>query len=120
MNTTLWITQIILSIMMLVVGFMKTFFPINKLNKFSWTVRRSKAFVRFVGISEVLIGIGLILPVWTGILPVLTGYAALSVCTIMILAIVEHIQNNELYEIWKNVMIILLAGFVTVGRLMLL
>jgi len=116
MNTALWIAQILLSIMMLVIGFMKTFYPIEKLNKFSWTARSSKALIRFVGISELLIGIGLILPEWTGILPVLTSYAALSLCMIMVLATVAHIRNKEVHEIWKNVIILLLAAFVAMGR----
>ncbi len=116
MNTALWIAQILLSIMMLGIGFMKTFYPVEKLSKFSWTTQSSKAFIRFVGVSELLIGIGLILPEWTGILPMLTSYAALSLCMIMVLATVTHIRNREVHEIWKNVIILLLAAFVAVGR----
>ena len=119
MNTALWIVQILLSIMMLVIGFMKTFYPVEKLDKFSWTNRSTKGFIRFVGISELLIGIGLILPELTGILPALTAYAALSLCLIMVLGIAEHLRNKETNEIWKNVIIIFLAGFVAVGRFIL-
>ena len=118
MNTALWIIQILLSIMMIVIGFMKAFYPVEKLDKFSWTTRSSKGFIRYVGISELLIGIGLILPELTGILPVLTSYAALSLCMIMVLAMVEHIRYKEANEIWKNVIIILLAAFVALGRFM--
>ncbi|HEX6181800.1 MAG TPA: DoxX family protein [Chitinophagaceae bacterium] len=117
MNTALWIIQILLSVMMLVLGFMKTFYPVEKLHKFSWTNRRPKAFVRFVGISEMLIGIGLILPEVTGILPALTSYAALSLCMIMVLAMAEHIRYKEAHEIWKNAIIILIGAFVAIGRL---
>jgi len=117
MNTALWIVQILLSLMMLAIGFMKTFFPVARLNNFSWTTRSSEGFIRYVGISELLIGIGLILPELTGILPVLTAYAALSLCMVMVLAMVEHIRYNETKEIWKNVVIILLAAFVALGRL---
>ena len=119
MNTALWIVQILLSIMMLVTGFMKTFYPVEKLHKFSWTTHNSKAFVRFVGISELLIGIGLILPELTGILPALTPYAALTLCMIMVLAMAEHIRYKEAHEIWKNMIIILLGGFVAIGRFVL-
>ena len=116
MNTALWITQIVLSIMMLSVGFMKTFQPVEQLSKFTWTTHSSTGFVRFVGISELLIGIGLILPQLTGILPLLTPYAALSLAMIMVLAIVQHIRDNEPNEIWKNVIIMVLAIFVAIGR----
>lgn len=119
MNAALWIVQIILSIMMLVIGFMKTFYPVENLGKFSWTKRSWKGFIRFVGISELLIGIGLIVPEMTGILPLLTPYAALSLCMIMVFAIVDHIRYNEVHEIWKNLIILLLAGLVALGRFML-
>jgi hypothetical protein len=115
MNASLWIVQAILAAMMILLGIMKTFQPIEKLSKFSWTTRSSKGFVRFVGISEFLIGAGLIVPQLTGILPILTPLAALSLCMIMVLAIADHVRNKEI-KIVMNVIIILLAAFVTVGR----
>ena len=116
MNTVLWIIQGILGIMMLALGVMKTFLPVEKLNKFAWTTRSSKRFTRFVGISELLIGLGLVLPQLTGIVPILTPIAGVSLCLIMILAIAEHIQHKETHDIPKNVIIMLLAAFVAVGR----
>ena len=116
MNTALWIVQAILGAMMLLLGLMKTFLPVERLNKFSWTTHSSKGFIRFIGISELLIGLGLILPQLTGILPILTSLAALSLCMIMVLAIAEHVRHKENNEIGKNVIIMLLAAFVAVGR----
>jgi hypothetical protein len=116
MNTALWIAQILLSIMMLVIGFMKTFYPVERLSSFSWTTRSPKGLIRFVGISELLIGVGLILPQLTGILRPLTPWAALSLCMIMVLAMVEHIRYKEVHDIWKSMIIILLAAFVALGR----
>ena len=116
MNTALWIVQIILSTLMLSLGFMKTFMPVKKLSTLNWTTHSSEGFVRFVGVSELLIGAGLILPQLTGILPLLTPLAALSLCMIMVLAIAEHVRYKEIHEIGKNVIIILLAAFVVVGR----
>ena len=116
MNTALWIVQAILGTMMLVLGLMKTFLPIERLRKLSWTTRSSENRVRIVGFSELLIGLGLILPQLTGILPTLTSLAALSLCMIMVLAIAEHVRHKETNEIGKNVIILLLAAFVSVGR----
>ena len=116
MNTALWIVQGILGVMMLVLGLMKTFLPVERLNKFSWTTRSSKGLTRFVGISELFIGLGLTLPQVTGILPILTSLAALSLCMIMVLAIAEHVRHKEKNEIGKNVVIMLLAAFVAVSR----
>ena len=116
MNTALWIVQIVLSTLMLSLGFMKTFMPVKKLSTLNWTTHSSEGFVRFVGVSELLIGAGLVLPQLTGILPLLTPWAALSLCMIMVLAIAEHVRYKEIHEIGKNVIIILLAAFVVVGR----
>jgi len=101
---------------MILFGIVKTFQPIEKLSKFNWTTHSSEGFVRFVGVSELLIGAGLVLPQLTGILPLLTPLAALSLCMIMVLAIAEHVRYKEMHEIGKNVIIILLAAFVALGR----
>jgi hypothetical protein len=116
MNTVLWTIQILLSVMMLTLGYMKAFYPVARLTKFSWTTHSSKWFIRFVGISELLIGMGLILPELTGVCTVLTSCAALSLCMIMILAMLDHFRYKEGKQIWTNVIIILLAAFVAIGR----
>jgi hypothetical protein len=94
----------------------ENFSTIEKLSKFNWTTHSSEGFVRFVGVSELLIGAGLVLPQLTGILPLITPLAALSLCMIMVLAIAEHVRYKEIHEIGKNVIIILLAAFVALGR----
>ena len=116
MDTALWIVQILLGGIMILLGVMKTFMPVERLSKLSWTSRSSEAFIRFVGISELLIGFGLILPQLTGIMSALTSWAAISLCIIMALAIVEHIRYHERNEVWKNVIISILGLFVAVGR----
>lgn len=116
MNIALWVVQAMLSAMTVILGVMKSFLPIEKLDKFSWTSRNSKRFIRFVGVSELLIGLGLILPLLTGILPFLTTVAAASLCLIMLLAIGEHVRHRETHDIPKNVIIMLLAAFVAIGR----
>jgi|SRR4030095_96959 len=116
MNTALWIVQILLGAMMMLLGLMKTFLPVEQLSKLSWTTRSPEAFIKFVGISELLIGLGLILPRLTGIKPELTSWAAISLCIVMALAAVEHIKYHERNEVWKNVLISILGLFVAVGR----
>lgn len=116
MNIALWIAQIFLAVMMLLLGAMKTFMPVEKLSKLSWTTRSTEARLRFVGSSELLIGLGLILPQLTGIMPWLTSLAALCLCMIMMLAIAEHVKHKEKNEIGKNFIIMFLAAFVAIGR----
>jgi len=116
MNAALWVAQILLGAMMMLLGVMKTFLPAEQLSKLSWTTRSPEALIRFVGISELLIGLGLTLPQLTGIKPELTFWAAISLCIVMALATVEHIKYHETDEIWKNVLISTLGLFVAVGR----
>lgn len=62
MNIALWIVQALLGTMMLVLGFMKAFRPVESLSQFSWTTRSTEDRIRFVGFSELMIGFGLIFP----------------------------------------------------------
>ena len=116
MNTALWIVQALLGIMMLVLGFMKTFRPVQSLAQFSWTTRSSEDRIRFIGFSELMLGSGLILPTLTGITPRLTSLSAALLCVIMVMAISEHVKHGEKHEVWKNLLILFLALFVGVGR----
>lgn len=116
MNTALWLTQAILGGLIFLLGLMKTFLPGGKLKKFGAGDRQSLGMIRFIGVSELLIGAGLILPWLTGILPMLTWLAAVSLCLVMVLAIGEHIKYKEPGKILLNLFIICLAAFVAVGR----
>ena len=116
MNTALWIVQAILGAMMFLLGLIKTFLPVEKLDKIAGGNRHSVGLIRFIGVSELLIGAGLVLPWSTGILPMLTWLAAVSVCIVMVLAIKEHLKYREPGKILMNVIIMCLAAFVAVGR----
>jgi hypothetical protein len=67
-------------------------------------------------VSEFIIGIGLIIPQLTGVLPVLTPIAALALCSLMILAAINHYKHNEMKEIGINIFVIAMAAFVAYGR----
>ena len=116
MNTALWIIQALLGGMILLLGIIKMFLPEKKLNKLGVGGRHPVTLIRFIGVSELLIGAGLILPWLTGILPMLTWLAAAALCTMMVLAISEHVKYKEPRKVLMNVIIICLAAFVAVGR----
>jgi len=116
MNTALWIIQALLGGTMVLLGIMKTFLTEEKLDKFGGGSRHAVALIRFIGISELLIGAGLVLPWLTGILPMLTSLAAMSLCIIMILAIREHVRHHERNKVLMNIIIFSVAAFVAVGR----
>jgi uncharacterized membrane protein YphA (DoxX/SURF4 family) len=117
MNIALWIAQGLLAAMYLMAGQMKTFQTAKAKEMLPWAKNRSDAFVRFVGTSELLGAIGLILPLVTGILPWLTVLAAIGLTIIQLLAIfTEHLPKKEYNVIPFNAVLFALAVFVVIGR----
>jgi len=117
MNTALWIAQGLLAAMYLMAGVIKTFQTTKAKEQMPWAKERSDGFVRFVGISELLGALGLILPLVTGILPWLTPLAAIGLIIIQLLAIfTEHLPKKEYNVIPINVVLLALAVFVVFGR----
>ena len=117
MNIALWIAQGLLAAMFLMAGTMKTFQTEKVRPTMTWTQGRSDTFVRFVGISELLGALGLILPLVTGILPWLTVLAAIGLALIQLLAIfTEHLPKKEFNIIPVNVVLLGLSIFVIFGR----
>jgi putative oxidoreductase len=75
------------------------------------------ALLRFIGISEALGAVGLILPSALRILPKLTPLAAVGLATVMALAIPFHASRGELLQaLPANVILGSLAAFVAWGR----
>lgn len=117
MNIALWIAQGLLAAMYLMAGTMKTFQTAKVRPTMTWTQGRSDSFIRFVGISELLGALALILPLVTGILPWLTPIAAIGLTVIQLLAIFsEHLPKKEFNIIPVNVVLLGLSIFVAVGR----
>lgn len=117
MNIALWIVQGLLAAMYLMSGVMKTLQTSKAKEQFPWAKNRSDGFVRFVGISELLGALGLILPLITGVLPWLTILAAIGLTMIQLLAIfTEHLPKKEYNVIPVNIVLVALAVFVVIGR----
>ena len=117
MNIALWIVQGLLAAMYLMAGTMKTFQTAKAKEQFPWAKNRSDGYVRFVGVSELLGALGLILPMVTGILPWLTPIAAIGLSLIQLLAIfTEHLPKKEFNIIPMNVVFLGLSIFVVFGR----
>ena len=81
-----------------------------------WASQVPLAMVRFIGISEFLGAVGLILPAATKIKPSLTPLAALGLLTIMILAMAFHVSRGEVQATPVNIVLGGLAAFVAWGR----
>ena len=83
MNIVLWIVQILLALLFLFAGGTKLVMPIEEMTK-DMPVALPGLFLRFIGVCEVLGGVGLILPWLSGIRPGLTPLAAVGLVIIMI------------------------------------
>lgn len=94
-NVFLWIGQVILAGMFLMAGYMKTFVPIPELSQVIPMAGEMPGLTRFIGVSELAGGLGLLLPAALRILPQLTIVAAYALGVVMILAILFHIQRGE-------------------------
>jgi uncharacterized membrane protein YphA (DoxX/SURF4 family) len=119
MNIALWIVQGLLAAMYLVAGTMKTFQTASyKANKMSaWAQDRSNGYLRFIGVSELLGAVGLVVPMLTGTLPWLTFLAALGLTIVQLLAILTvHVPRKEYQVVPMNAVLLALAVFVTIGR----
>lgn len=116
LHMALWGVQVLLALAFGMAGFMKMTAPIEQLAQMGMTFvnRLDVGTVRFIGISEMLGAIGLILPAALRIKPMLTPLAALGIAVIMVLAIFQHVSNNEPYL--PNIFLLALAVFVAWGR----
>jgi hypothetical protein len=111
-NKVLWIVQALLAALFLFAGGMKLVMPIEQLVA---QAHMSGGFLRFIGVVEVLGGLGLVLPALTGIAPILTPLAAAGLVIVMIGATVVSLPGGigpALFPFAVGV----LAAWVAVGR----
>lgn len=64
-------------------------------NGLAWTEDFQPTTVRLIGLAEVVGGVGLILPLLTGIAPILTPIAATALAVLMIGAVAVHVRRRE-------------------------
>jgi putative oxidoreductase len=114
----LWAAQVLLGLLFLGAGGVKLSTPLSELTAMGMTfVERSpEALVRFIGLSEVLGGVGLVVPAATRTLPQLTGVAAAALTLVMVLAAGEHALHGEISHLPPNFVLGGLTAFVAWGR----
>lgn len=117
MNITLWVIQVLLAVVMAVTGGIKLTQPRLALaGRMAWVVDVSDMQVKGIGALEVAAAIGLIAPPILHIATFLTPLAAVGVVCLMIGAMVTHVRIGERDRIWVNVLLLVLAAIVAVGR----
>jgi len=98
MNILLWILQILLALLFLFAGTSKFIMSAEEMTQ-QMPVALPIWFIHFIGICEILGGIGLIVPWLTGIKPWLTPLAASLLVVIMIGAVVISLMMGISYAI---------------------
>jgi hypothetical protein len=112
-NKVLWVVQGLLAALFLFAGGMKLVMPIEAMNG---PVALPGPFLRFIGVAEVLGAIGLILPWFLRIRPVLTPVAAGGLVIIMAGAIVITVMGGSVAPALVPMVVGLLAACVAYGR----
>jgi uncharacterized membrane protein YphA (DoxX/SURF4 family) len=113
MNIVLWIIQVLLALLFLFAGGMKLVLPIEEMTK---QMPMPGLFLRFIGVCEVLGGLGLILPGLLRIQTALTPLAAAGLVIIMIGATALTLKSGQVAPALFSLVVGLLAAFVAYGR----
>lgn len=118
MNTILWILQSLIAAVFLYSGVHKSIYSEQKLVASGQTGVEGlpAGLIYFIGVSEILGTIGIILPLLLHILPVLTGISAICLAVIMIPAAVIHYKRHEPKNVFTNCVLFLMCLFVAYGR----
>ena len=117
LHISLWVVQALLGAAFLMAGFTKATQPKDMLAaQMPWTAVVGEGMTRFIGISEVLGAVGLILPALTRIKPKLTALAGAGLVTVRVLAMGFHLARGEMMALPINGVLAALAAFVAWGR----
>ena len=114
MNKALWTIQILLAALFLFAGGSKFAMPVDQMTKDMPQALASGAFIHFIGVCEVLGGLGLVLPGLLRIKPGLTPLAAAGLVIIMIGATVVSLPQGAAAAV--PLVTGILAAFVAYGR----
>ena len=112
MNVVLWIVQVLLALLFVFSGVMKFVMSVEEMTK---QIALPGAFLHFIGVAEILGGLGLVLPGLFGIRPGLTPLAAAGLVVIMIGATVISLQLGAAMAVLPFIVGVLTA-FVAYAR----
>jgi hypothetical protein len=119
MNLALWIAAGLLAAVALTGGVTKTFVPKERLavaQGGGWTGDASTAFVKGLGVLEILAAAGLVLTAVLDIAPVLVPVTAVCWVLLMIGAMITHGRRGESALVVLNLAYLALAVFIAWGR----
>ncbi|WP_420608197.1 DoxX family protein [Novosphingopyxis sp.] len=117
LNVALWLVQFLLFAAFTIGAWMKILFPIPKLAAmWPWAGDLPKPMVRLLGVVDLVGGVGVLLPMLTGIKPQLTVLAALGCVALQICAMIFHVTRREFASTPANIVLLAMANFILWGR----
>jgi len=117
MNVALWIAQVLLALVFGMASVTKLSRPRLALaGMMGWVEDFTDSQVKGIGVLELLAVIGLIFPPLLHVGTFLTPLAAFGVILLMIGAAITHLRRGEPANAAGNLVLLLLAAFVAVGR----
>lgn len=117
MNVVLWIVASLLAAAFLFAGVGKLLRPKEQLAaQMAWVEDFSGGTIKFIGATEILAAVGLVVPPLVDVAPVLAPLAATGLVVLMAGAVVTHLRRHETPMIVINLVLLALAAFVAWGR----
>jgi len=116
MNIFLWVLQILFGLYFIFIGFMHFSPPPGLPPMMAWMYELTPALHYFSGASEILGGLGLILPGIFKTRTQLVPLAASGLAVVMLGAVVYHISRGEMQNIFINLINAAILLFVAYGR----
>jgi hypothetical protein len=114
MNIVLWVLQLLLALAFAAHGWLFLAPPPDIAAQMNASLPRW--FQLFLGVAEVLAGVGLTLPGLTRILPWLVVWAAAGVMIVTASATVFHLVRSEFSSALVTALLLAMATFVAYGR----
>lgn len=114
---SIWVVQSLLAGIFMMAGFMKTTLPIDSLGQsHPWANQVPDLLVRFIGVVELLGGIGLLLPAMLRYRPEWSNYSAMGLVLLMVVAMVYHLVKAEYGAVPTNIILASFGIYVLWGR----
>lgn len=118
MNTMLWVFQVLVAVVVMVTGTVKLAISRELLvEHMRWAASWPRWRIKLLGVAELLGALGLVLPMATGIAPLLTPLAAVGLALLMAGAVHTH---RRLCEGFVPALVVgALCVAIAIGRLVL-
>lgn len=120
MNTALWILTVFLAVAFLIGGAAQAVLAKDKYRSLAssqhWVDDFSAGHLKAIGVIKMTGALGLVVPVWTGIAPVLVPLAACGMALFMAGAATTRFRRSEWLSMAGDIVFIGLFAFVAWGR----